>query len=105
MLTEIGYPPMPLVIRCPHCQKPMQLADNSAGKQFRCPSCHNPFLVGGGQAASAAAATVGGIGGAGAAVATRPAAPPAPPRSPSLPAVDGGKIAPAPTTPSECPAC
>ena len=58
---------MPLVIRCPHCQKPMQLADNSAGKQFRCPSCRNAFTVGGGQSSAVSAAAAGG---AGAAVAT-----------------------------------
>ncbi|HTU91370.1 MAG TPA: protein kinase [Gemmataceae bacterium] len=98
---------MPLVIRCPHCQKPMQLADNSAGKQFRCPSCHNPFMVGGGPPASVGAAAAGAAGGGGAAVATRPAAPPAPPRPPSMQTVEGGggKIAPQPVTPSECPAC
>ncbi|HTU20527.1 MAG TPA: protein kinase [Gemmataceae bacterium] len=102
---------MPLVIRCPHCQKPMQLADNSAGKQFRCPSCHNPFTVGGGNQPAAVGAAAA-AGGGGAAVATRPAAPPAPapahpPSTPSAPTVDGGsaKTAPAPSTPSECPAC
>lgn len=97
---------MPLVIRCPHCQKPMQLADNSAGKQFRCPSCRNAFTVGGGgQAATVGAAAVGGAG-ASAAVATRPAAPAAA-RPPSSPTVDVGsaKTAPTPSTPSECPAC
>ncbi len=98
---------MPLVIRCPHCQKPMQLADNSAGKQFRCPSCRNAFTVGGG-ASPGAAASAAGTGGSAAAVATRPAAPPAPAaRPPSSPTVDGGgaKTAPVPSTPTECPAC
>jgi predicted Ser/Thr protein kinase len=112
---------MPLVIRCPHCQKPMQLADNSAGKQFRCPSCSKPFTVGGSPpppAGAAAAAGGAGAGGAGAAVATRPVqAPPAPPRPaspPVAPARDGGARTPpppppahTPATPSlkECPAC
>ena len=36
---------MPQVIRCPNCKTPMQVADNSAGKQFRCPSCQKPFTV------------------------------------------------------------
>src|SRR5262249_38223618 len=97
--------PMPLVIRCPHCQKPMQLADNSAGKQFRCPSCHNPFTVGGGQPASVGAAAAGGSNSAGAAVATRPAAPPTPPRIPAVPTVDGGGVKTAPAPLKECPAC
>ncbi|HWG42619.1 MAG TPA: protein kinase [Gemmataceae bacterium] len=94
---------MPLVIRCPHCQKPMQLADNSAGKQFRCPSCQNPFTVGGAPPPMIGTAAVGG---GGAAVATQPAAPPAP-RPLSSPAVDvsAGKAATTPTTPTECPAC
>src|SRR5579875_2120346 len=90
---------MPSVIRCPHCQKPMQLADNSAGKQFRCPSCHNLFLVGSSQPASVGAVSVGRTS---AAVAVRPAAPP---RSPSGSAVDGSSKTAPPSTPSECPAC
>ena len=63
---------MPLVIRCPHCQKPMQLADNSAGKQFRCPSCQNPFTVGGSQPAP--------VGGRGRLAEAAPPWPPVPPR-------------------------
>jgi predicted Ser/Thr protein kinase len=84
----------------------MQLADNSAGKQFRCPSCHNAFTVGGGQQPAGVGAAA--AGGGGAAVATRPAAPPAPaPRPPSTPETPSGptKAAAAPTTPTECPAC
>jgi predicted Ser/Thr protein kinase len=96
---------MPLVIRCPHCQKPMQLADNSAGKQFRCPSCHNPFTVGGGQPASVGAAAAGGSSSASAAVATRPVAPATTPRPPAVPTVDGGSIKTAPAPLKECPAC
>jgi predicted Ser/Thr protein kinase len=84
----------------------MSLADNSAGKQFRCPSCHNPFTVGAGQSAPAGVASAGAGGGAAAAVATRPAAPPSA-RPPSAPTVDvgGARTAPAHSTPSECPAC
>jgi predicted Ser/Thr protein kinase len=92
---------MPLVIRCPHCHKPMQLADNSAGKQFRCPNCHNPFTVGGGPPASVGAAAASG---GGAAVATRPAAS-APPQAPP-PRLGNATAKPAPaSTPTECPAC
>jgi predicted Ser/Thr protein kinase len=36
---------MPQVIRCPHCQKSMQVPDNAAGKTVRCPSCTKPFGV------------------------------------------------------------
>ena len=36
---------MPQVIRCPNCTTAMQVADNSAGKQFRCPSCKKPVTV------------------------------------------------------------
>jgi predicted Ser/Thr protein kinase len=85
----------------------MQLADNSAGKQFRCPSCQNPFTVGGGQPAPVGAAAVGGGGAAVAATGRAGAPPPPPARPPSTPAVDlpAGKAAAAPTTPTECPAC
>jgi predicted Ser/Thr protein kinase len=107
---------MPLVIRCPHCQKPMQLADNSVGKQFRCPSCHNPFLVGGGQPASVGAAAAGGSG---VVMAARPAVPPAPKSARTkevpVPHLGAGKVGAAvddsnknastSATPSECPAC
>ena len=38
---------MPLVINCPHCKQQMQLADDAAGKQFRCPFCKNAFVAAG----------------------------------------------------------
>jgi predicted Ser/Thr protein kinase len=81
----------------------MQLADNSAGKQFRCPNCHNPFTVGSGPPAAVAGAA--SAGGGGAAVATRPAAS-APPHvpPPHFGNAAAGKAA-APATPPECPAC
>jgi predicted Ser/Thr protein kinase len=97
---------MPLVIRCPNCHKPMQLADNSAGKQFRCPNCEKPFTVG--PAPAPAAVGAAASGGGGAAVATRPAsAPPSRPPAPAAPDSGPGKSAPAsaPPTPTECPAC
>jgi predicted Ser/Thr protein kinase len=42
---------MPQVIRCPHCQRSMQVPDNAAGKTVRCPVCQKPFMVPGGAAA------------------------------------------------------
>ena len=36
---------MPQVIRCPHCQRSMQVPDNAAGKTVRCPVCQKPFGV------------------------------------------------------------
>ena len=38
---------MAQVIRCPHCGKTMQLPEQAAGKQVRCPhpACHKVFLV------------------------------------------------------------
>src|SRR5207302_10332005 len=36
---------MPQVIRCPHCQRSMQVPDNAAGKTVRCPVCQKPFMV------------------------------------------------------------
>lgn len=34
---------MPTVIRCPHCQKQMKLAEEAAGRPFRCPFCKKLF--------------------------------------------------------------
>jgi predicted Ser/Thr protein kinase len=38
---------MPHVLRCPHCQKSMQVPDQAAGKTVRCPNpkCQKPFQV------------------------------------------------------------
>src|SRR5262245_5193209 len=83
---------MPIVIRCPHCTQQIQLADNAAGKQFRCPFCQKPFTVGGAAPPPPPAAASAG----GAAVATRPSAPPAPPRPPAPPPA---------AAPNWCPAC
>ncbi len=93
---------MPQVLRCPNCTKPVAVPDNSAGKQFSCPSCQKPFRVGGEPAPALAAV------GAGASAsrererpeaASRPAPPrPAPPEGPTA-------VKPSPTAPAECPAC
>src|ERR671923_96849 len=37
---------MPLIIRCPHCTKAMQVPDNSTGKQVKCPGCSRAFIIG-----------------------------------------------------------
>jgi predicted Ser/Thr protein kinase len=93
---------MPQVIRCPKCQTAMQVADNSAGKQFRCPGCKSPVTV---PAAAPAVATVGA-----AAPTERPAAA-APSRPASTPSVNVGNGAAAkapaapPSAPTKCPAC
>src|SRR5438477_272796 len=49
---------MPQVIRCGKCQMPMQVGDDAAGKQFRCPSCKTVFTVPAVQAPAAARAAV-----------------------------------------------
>lgn len=36
---------MPQSLTCPNCKKPLQVPDNSAGKQVRCPTCKKPFAV------------------------------------------------------------
>ncbi|HYT87537.1 MAG TPA: hypothetical protein VEL76_02355, partial [Gemmataceae bacterium] len=36
---------MPQKIGCPHCQKPMLIPDNAAGKNVRCPACQKPFTI------------------------------------------------------------
>src|SRR5207302_132068 len=33
------------IVSCPNCTQQMSLADNSAGKQFRCPRCQNIFTA------------------------------------------------------------
>ena len=50
---------MPQVIRCPHCQKSMQVPDNAAGKTVRCPNCQKPFGVPGAAPPQPVAAGVG----------------------------------------------
>src|SRR5829696_2747053 len=66
---------MPYVISCPHCKQQMQLADGSAGKQFRCPFCKNAFVA------------------------------PAPAPQPSRPPPSVAAVARAPVLPTNCPAC
>src|SRR5579884_2828623 len=94
---------MPLVIRCPHCTQAMQIPDDSAGKQFRCPSCSKPFTVAPAPVAVAAAAGPK----------SNPVLPPAPAKPPSSPSLAKKPASspsiktpgPASTTPTECPAC
>jgi eukaryotic-like serine/threonine-protein kinase len=91
---------MPLVIKCPNCGTAMRLADDAAGKQFRCPTCQKPFTVGAAQPAREAVAA-GSVAGA--------AAPKTPPSSPSVarPPVSAPAAQPSgpPPTPTKCPAC
>jgi tRNA A-37 threonylcarbamoyl transferase component Bud32 len=94
---------MPLVTRCPHCQKPAQVPDHFAGKQVRCPSCQKVFV----STAPAREAVA-------AAAAPRPSAP-APPPQPPVARLAGSTAKTEPTTaahitasllaPSVCPAC
>jgi predicted Ser/Thr protein kinase len=94
---------MPQVIRCPHCTNAMQIADNSAGKQFRCPSCKKPFVVGG--APAPAPAMAGAAAGAGSSGGFRPPAPPPTPRPAAVsPPPDSGSKPGVPGT-TVCPAC
>jgi predicted Zn finger-like uncharacterized protein len=87
---------MPQVIRCPHCSKSMQVPDNAAGKQVRCPSCKQAFAVG----AAPPPARQPAVAGVGAGVGAKAAAP----RGPSTPDL---ALLPPPSsgTPQECPAC
>ena len=93
---------MPQVIRCPSCTTPMQVADNSAGKQFRCPSCKKPFVV-----PAAVPQPVAVAGGATASSTRPPSTGGASQASINLPPVPsaGSKPAPASSTPANCPAC
>ena len=92
---------MPQVIRCPNCTTAMQVADNSAGKQFRCPSCKKPVTV------PAAAPPQPAAVAAGAAAGSRPASGASVSlgsfQLPAVPAA-GAKGA-VGATPANCPAC
>lgn len=105
---------MPYVTHCPSCKLAMQMADDAAGKQFRCPTCKTVFVAPAPpqrvpSAATApppvrnatSAAPASTASGGGVATVTRPASspPPAPaPSSPSIPVVKAGP-------PTQCPSC
>src|SRR4051794_13377886 len=93
---------MPQVINCPHCKTPMSLPDGSAGKQFRCVKCQQPFTA---PAAAPAPALVGAAAGP---APSRPASSPSV-SSPSvnLPSVSqaADNAAKSGATPNACPAC
>src|SRR5437879_9373356 len=36
---------MPQATRCPHCSKPLQIADDTVGRPVRCPLCKQLFTV------------------------------------------------------------
>ena len=93
---------MPQVIRCPNCTTAMQVADNSAGKQFRCPSCKKPVTV---PAAAPRPVAVGAAAGA----ARPPSSGNVSLGNINLPPVPAAGAKPsgaaASTTPANCPAC
>ncbi len=99
---------MPYVIRCPSCTTPIQLADDSGGKQFRCPSCKKPFLAPPAPAREMVAAAAGPAPvpapPRSPAPAPRPTPPPSSSRPPSVPSL-GGLVESAPAGAAECPAC
>src|SRR5262245_52211660 len=81
-------PAMPIIISCPHCSQQMQLADNAAGRQFRCPFCQKPFIAPGGPPAAA----------------SKPPPPPPPkPVAPPPPPPQSKPVPPPPPPPSRAP--
>ena len=88
---------MPQIIRCPQCTKPMQVPDEAAGKQVRCPSCKVVFAI-------APARQPVGVG---APAASRPpAATPGPmPTAAALRPGSTSDLNLPPLPPTECPAC
>src|SRR5262245_58454357 len=98
---------MPYVISCPHCRQQMQLADGSAGKQFRCPFCKNAFVA----PAPALQPVAHGPPPAATSPAARPAPPPSRPPAPPPPPPSRPPQPPpvslsrAPALPTNCPAC
>jgi hypothetical protein len=51
---------MPINFTCPHCQKPLKVKDELAGKKGACPACKKPLTVPGPAAAPKAAAPPNG---------------------------------------------
>jgi eukaryotic-like serine/threonine-protein kinase len=88
---------MPQIIRCPHCQKSMQIPDNVAGKRMACPSCKKPFMAPG--APAPGGSPVAAPGGNSASTGAFAAVPPRPANG------NGAKIAPVPAAPTRCPQC
>jgi predicted Zn finger-like uncharacterized protein len=89
---------MPQIVQCPHCRQQMQVPDDAAGKQVRCPTCKQPFLLAAPARQPVAAA---------AAPAARAVAPPTPiPSARHSTPVVGSAPAPKPASaPTKCPAC
>ncbi len=85
---------MPQVISCPKCPMRMQVPDDATGKQVKCPSCQNVFVIG----AAPAPQPVG----AGVAAGSASGSAPRPAASAPTPAAAPPKPAGAPT---KCPAC
>jgi predicted Ser/Thr protein kinase len=88
---------MPQVISCPKCSQRMQVPDGSAGKQAKCPTCKNVFVIGG--SSSSARQPVGAAAGA-AAAPGRPSPVPTP-----KPVAPAPVPAAAPAGMKYCPAC
>src|SRR5438105_3359380 len=85
---------MPQVISCPKCNTRMQVPDDATGKQVRCPTCQNVFVIG---APTPVPAAVGaGVGSSGSM--------PRPPASSPPASVPPPSAAPK-GAPTKCPAC
>ncbi len=98
------------IIQCSNCPTRMQVGDDAAGKQFRCPACKTVFTVPATKhepVQAQAGLPAGAHAGVQAAPASpRPAAPPPPsPPPPPLPSKPAAVAPAAPSTPSHCPAC
>ncbi len=86
---------MPQVISCPKCPMRMQVPDDATGKQVKCPSCQNVFVIGAASAPQPVGAGVGAAASSGASGSTpRQAAASAPAPAPA-----------AKGAPTKCPAC
>ncbi len=109
---------MPLVTKCPHCQKPAQVPDGYAGRQVRCPFCSQIFVAQTAPARQPVAAVVPAPPATNPAFQTTPPPIPAetvrkpatpPPTSPPAVTTASVSITPAPTGPlvggSVCPSC
>lgn len=80
---------MAINVQCPHCNVPLSLADEQAGRQVRCPACNNVLTLPGGQAAGQGTGQPGG----------QPSASPPPAVGPTFPSysLPPGFVPPPPT--------
>lgn len=83
---------MPLIVHCPHCRKPAQIADQFANHPVRCPTCQKVFTATVAQAGQVTAPAPGSVGAPSSAGMT-PSSSAAPGRTAPMPSAPAGSPA------------